>query len=293
MPSSCLSLHLAPDPWVMTPPDLPDTESPLPENPAPVSRARLWAHVLLIVPLPVIIGILGADRHANHKTALTENWRGLLYVSGVELGIFALFFGLAVWLSKSTRDDLLLRFRHPFRSVFLGLGYSVAIRLTLGIVVVVIGTLLVASNLTSLEKLQSFTTANRPEVETVVSIKALKNDPVYYWLMVTFVSFVVAGLREELWRTAALTGLRRLWPSWFGGPTGQVAALVLTSVLFGLAHAPMGVLAVAFTTGIGLLLGAIMIGHRSIWPAVIAHGAFDATSFAMIAMMGDLLKVMH
>jgi len=29
-------------------------------------------------------------------------------------------------------------------------------------------------------------------------------------------------------------------------------------------------------------LGLIMIFHGSIWPAVIAHGLFDATSMAMI-----------
>jgi membrane protease YdiL (CAAX protease family) len=33
---------------------------------------------------------------------------------------------------------------------------------------------------------------------------------------------------------------------------------------------------------VGFLLGAIMSLHRSIWPSVVAHGLFDATSFALL-----------
>jgi membrane protease YdiL (CAAX protease family) len=33
---------------------------------------------------------------------------------------------------------------------------------------------------------------------------------------------------------------------------------------------------------LGFGLGAIMVFHRSIWPAVIAHGMFNATSLALI-----------
>lgn len=33
---------------------------------------------------------------------------------------------------------------------------------------------------------------------------------------------------------------------------------------------------------LGLLLGFIIVLHRSIWPAVIAHGLFDATTLAFL-----------
>ena len=36
---------------------------------------------------------------------------------------------------------------------------------------------------------------------------------------------------------------------------------------------------------LGLLLGIIMVVHKSIWPAVIAHGMFDATTFALIPIV--------
>ncbi len=43
-----------------------------------------------------------------------------------------------------------------------------------------------------------------------------------------------------------------------------------------------GWLAVGLTGLLGLGLGLIMVLHRSIWPALIAHGYFNATSFALI-----------
>jgi membrane protease YdiL (CAAX protease family) len=33
---------------------------------------------------------------------------------------------------------------------------------------------------------------------------------------------------------------------------------------------------------LGLMLGLIIVLHKSIWPAVIAHGLFDATTFALL-----------
>jgi hypothetical protein len=43
----------------------------------------------------------------------------------------------------------------------------------------------------------------------------------------------------------------------------------------------------------GLLLGIIMVVHDSIWPAVIAHGMFDATSFALLPVALEHLQRMH
>jgi membrane protease YdiL (CAAX protease family) len=66
--------------------------------------------------------------------------------------------------------------------------------------------------------------------------------------------------------------------------------VVLTSLIFGIGHLPQGMLAVAMTALIGMALGAIMVLHRSVWPAVIAHGMFDATSFALIPLVAESLK---
>jgi hypothetical protein len=36
-----------------------------------------------------------------------------------------------------------------------------------------------------------------------------------------------------------------------------------------------------------------MVLHKSIWPAVIAHGMFDATTMALLPLVIDLLPKVH
>ena len=258
---------------------------PLPASALPVKRWRLWLHLLLIVPYPLIAGFAGASRHDTHKSALTSGWKGLLIVCGFELAVFSAVLGLALWASKLNRDDLRLRLKGTARLVPLAIGYSVAIRIGVGLVVAIIGGILVATQVLTVEALKEFVENNKPDIETVIDVKQMKSDPVYYWLLLTFVSFIVAGLREELWRSASLAGLAKLWPQRFGSRAGQLTAFVITSLVFGIGHLPQGVLAVGMTALIGIALGTIMVLHRSVWPAVIAHGMFDATSFVLIPLI--------
>jgi membrane protease YdiL (CAAX protease family) len=44
---------------------------------------------------------------------------------------------------------------------------------------------------------------------------------------------------------------------------------------------------------LGIFLGLIMVYHRSIWPAVLAHGFFDATSMAVLPWAMDFIKKVH
>ena len=210
---------------------------------------------------------------------------------GFELLIFGAVFGLAWLASRASRDELLLRWRPLF--IPLGLGYSVAIRLIVAFVLVTLATVLVLSGLITPQALQEFATANRPDVETLVDVSALRHNPLYFWLSVTVVSFVVAGGREELWRSAFLAGLISLWPSQFGSRLGQVLAVTIAAIIFGLGHLSQGVLGVGLTGCLGFVLGLIMVLHRSVWPAVIAHGAFDATSLSLLPWALDLLHKFH
>ncbi|MBM3841498.1 MAG: CPBP family intramembrane metalloprotease [Verrucomicrobia bacterium] len=54
-------------------------------------------------------------------------------------------------------------------------------------------------------------------------------------------------------------------------------------------HSMQGPVAVGLTTLLGFGLGVIMVLHRSIWPAVIAHGMFDATSLALLPGCSNFL----
>jgi membrane protease YdiL (CAAX protease family) len=195
------------------------------------------------------------------------------------------------WLaSRASRDQLLLRWRPGVWVVPLGLGYSVGIRFIVGVVVAVVSVLLLATQSVTLPALQKFMMENRPEVEALVDISTMRSDPLYFWLTVTLVSFVIGGLREELWRAGFLAGLQMLWPCAFASRRGQIMAVALIAVIFGIAHLGMGVIAAAMAGMLGFLLGLIMVLHRSIWPAVIAHGCFDATSMALLPWAMELMK---
>ena len=49
-------------------------------------------------------------------------------------------------------------------------------------------------------------------------------------LTITLVSFVVGGLREEMWRAGTLAAMRVLWPRIFGFWRGQFLAVTLIAV---------------------------------------------------------------
>ncbi|MFN2541308.1 MAG: CPBP family intramembrane glutamic endopeptidase [Chthoniobacterales bacterium] len=101
-------------------------------------------------------------------------------------------------------------------------------------------------------------------------------------MTVTLRSFVVAALPEEMWRAGSLAAMKALWPDSFGDREGQIAAMVVIATVFGMAHLAMGVVAAVMAILLGFFLGILMVVHRSIWPAVFAHGFFNATTFAVL-----------
>jgi membrane protease YdiL (CAAX protease family) len=270
------------------PPSLPDPHT---AGTVPINRRRWWIHLLLITAYILLVGVLGRVRSEArvYFPVLSHTARGLLLVCTIELLVFALVLGLALAASRASRDDLLLRWRHGFWPVPLGIGYSIAIRLATAILTLVASVALIVTHMMTPQSIQVFFAANRPGVETIVDISAMRENPLYFWLTLTVVSFVVAGLREELWRSAFLAGLRTLWPQHFGTRTGQITAVLIAATVFGFAHLGMGLLAVLLAGLIGLGLGLIIVFHRSIWPAVIAHGMFDATTLALLPWIAEKL----
>ena len=66
-------------------------------------------------------------------------------------------------------------------------------------------------------------------------------------------------------------------------------AVALIAVVFGAAQINMGLYAAIIAGLLGLMLGLIIVWHKSIWPAVFAHGFIDATSFAILPFVIDRL----
>lgn len=259
-------------------------------RPSPGGRWRSGISLLVLASYVLIIGLSGLERDVGQSPALGSGSRHLLLACGIGLASFGAIFFLAWILSRPNWEQLYLSWRPGKWVVPLAVVYSIGLRLFVGILMAMIFGVLLALGVISQENLTTFVTANRPNVEALIDVKALKSDPVYFWLTLTLVSFVVAGLREELWRAGCLAALARLWPGGFGSRLGQFAAVFLVSVVFGLGHAAQGWLAVGLTSLVGVGLGAVMVFHRSIWPAVIAHGLFNATSFALLPWAAEMLK---
>lgn len=287
-----------------TPPPVPSPAPLIPVPPPPVAKWRWLIHLLIIGPYPIWIGLLG---HFGIRTvestgpALGGNATELMKGSLLTLATFVIPLALAWVASRATVDDLRLRWKGGFKpfenfmprslaALGTGIGYSLLLRIGAVIPIVLMIGFLVLSGKIKTDGVEKYATENRPNVEAVVNVDSLKNDTAYLVLSLTLVSFVVAGLREELWRSATLAGMEKLFPGAFGTKLGQYVAVLIIAVAFGLGHLPQGGMGVLLTGFLGVGLGVIIVFHRSVWPAVIAHGLFDATSLALIPYALELMK---
>ncbi len=239
---------------------------------------------MLVLGAYPALGLLArfASDRVPQGPVLSGRVAGLLLVCAVEVLFFSIFFFVAWLASRASRDELMFTWRPGWWVVPLGAGYSLALRFALGVIAVAVMMVLAASQVITPEKIQEYVKVNRPNVESMVSVPALRHDPAYYWLTLTLVSFVVAGLREEMWRSGTMAAMRALWPRAFGSRAGQCVAMTIIAIAFGAMHLRMGVIAAVGAGLLGLMLGLIIVVHKSIWPAVIAHGLFDATTFALL-----------
>ena len=240
-------------PVVPEAPPLPSVEEP-PAPPAPIARWR-WAMSLLLVGFyPAVFG--GSGRSFDRNTAaraarpLPSSARGLVFYSGLELGIFGIFWLLGWAFSRATKDQLLLRWRGGFKPVLQGFGYALALRLGLVVVIIVLATLILAATGIDPKQFAQFMKDIQPNTDALFPKGALSN-PIYLILMMSLLSFVVAGVREELWRTACLASLRHLLPAQWSERARWIGAIVVSSVVFGFGHLYQGGLGVVFTAILG------------------------------------------
>jgi membrane protease YdiL (CAAX protease family) len=271
-----------------------------PESPPPIPivretpRWRWLIHLLVIGSYPALgLFFRSASGRVAQGPALSGNVRGLLVVSAAEIIVFSIFLAVACLISRASREQLMLRWRPGWWVAPLGIGYSIVLRIGLIVIAVTVMAVVAATQTVTPEKVQEYVTANRPDVEALVSVPAMRSNPAYYWLTITLVSFVVAGIREEMWRAGTLAAMRALWPRAFGSTLGQCVAIALIAVAFGAMHLRMGVLAAVGAGLLGLMLGIIIILHKSIWPAVIAHGVFDATTLALLPWWIEKARQLH
>lgn len=242
-------------------------------------RWRWWVHLVLIGGF--FASGMVFNRHRGGP-ALTSSPRGLLLVSGINIAVFAVVFGVAWLTSRASLEQMFLRWRPGWWVLPLGFGYSIAIRLVVAVAAIAVAGLLLLTHLVTLESLQRLGGTRAIDLEKMVDLSAMQHQPLYYWLNLTLVSFVMAGLREELWRAGTLAAMRALWPRLFASRGGGISAVAIIALAFGAAHLVMGPIAAVAAGLLGFMLGLIIIFHHSIWPAVLAHGFFDALSLALL-----------
>jgi membrane protease YdiL (CAAX protease family) len=255
-----------------------------PPGPA-VSRARTIGMLILLLMVPPVLGIIG-DRNAGgtpDAVALPGSLLGLIQVSVINLGLMVLIGAVVAWLGRPRWAELMADACLGWKAWVLGLGYSVLFRFALGFVMM--AALLLKVVVWGLQGRAVETLDGlRPQIENMLDPTSLR-DPVYFVFVTTVVSFIVAGLREELWRAAVFAGLARLSPRGLNPWSSRVGASALAAVVFGLGHLTQGWSGVFLTGGLGFGLGLILLAHRSLWVAVLAHGFFNAASFVLLRLI--------
>jgi membrane protease YdiL (CAAX protease family) len=243
------------------------------------SRRRWWPHLILLTLYPLGVGVLGALGSADRQGPLLKADIPVLLVAlVVEMVVFGFVFLLAWLASRVTAEELLLTTWHGARACWRGLAYSVALRLLITVLASVAAMIALAVSGGDQDLARTF----RPQHEQLVDARALTTHPAYFLLNLTVVSFLLGGLREEVWRAGMLAGWAGLFPRSFATVRGKALAISLAAVVFGLGHLMQGWGGVAMTTVLGMGLGVILVRHRSVWEAALAHGFFNATTFVLL-----------
>lgn len=274
-------------------------DSPLPSAGPELLAIPLWRRAVTFVFLggyPLLLSVISSVldeaglKAAKGTTLLPKDLAELWFSAAENLIVFGVWFTAAAWLGRFNLKQLHAD-RRPKPSVVLwGLGWSIGLRLALAaLLFLAIGIFLITHGIKDLDA--DFVQKLRPKVENLVSPESLRS-PWYLFTNLTLISFVLAGLREELWRAGMIAAGLNLLPVGWKGTKGQMSMVVVSSIVFGLAHLPQGWGGVVMTGVLGLGLGSILVFHRSLWIAVLTHGFFDASTFFVLWLLdrADLLK---
>ncbi len=260
-----------------------------PDSSSSVPRWRWWVATLLVGAFPFAAAFSSTVRvkRGGGEATLPSSVEGLIIAGSLQLAIILFFFGLGWLFSRATKSDLWMGWRDGVAPIWQGALYSIGLRFLPILPFIAIGIVLTLMGYKP-EALTEWVNANKPQTDGIGdSIRA--GSPLYKALMLTFFSFIVAGFGEELWRVATMRGLIEIAPRGLSPLLKNSIAVLVSAVVFGIGHLYQGVVGVGVTALIGIALGAMTIHHRSIWPAVIAHGCFDAASFLMVVLGADKL----
>jgi len=256
---------------------------PPPLTPQAIRQPKPWSNwlaaFLVLTFYPLLIGMISyLSKTEGAGPMLMPELLPLVITLSVELMFFGVIFLVAWVLTRPTAHQLFFRRDRPWKTLLLSLGWSVGLRFGLGILVAMALAVVAVFQGGWPEDLSGWSA----DINAVVDSEQLANNPLYLIVNMTFVSFVVAGFREELWRAGMLACLMMMFPRLRGSLLGRIGMVLFVAAIFGLGHLPQGVGGVCLTAMLGAGLGAIMVWRWSIWEAVLAHGFFNAASFGLL-----------
>jgi membrane protease YdiL (CAAX protease family) len=233
--------------------------------PPPMSRARAILQVLLCSSYPTQLLVAGALAAVGIPGLTPDGGLNASFVIAVSLGDAALVVALIVWFMHRSGESVRATFlaaRPPAREAALGVVLVPVVLLGVSVVVLAVRAL-------------------APSLHNVPAnpMGALMRDPA---LAATFAVVVVlaGGVREELQRGFQLHRLT-------SHVCGPVAALVLTSLAFGVGHTLQGY-DVAVATGVlGAFWGVLYFRRRTIVAAAVSHGLFNLGQVLVAVAVGE------
>jgi membrane protease YdiL (CAAX protease family) len=111
---------------------------------------------------------------------------------------------------------------------------------------------------------------------------SMKRSPVVYsieaWPLLALLALIIAVVEEGYFRSWLLTEMPRL-----GVPSHW--ALVVSILLFSLAHAWQGLTGVVFAALIGVLYGAVFLWRKNIIILIVSHAVYD-----LLAMLSAIIR---
>jgi uncharacterized protein len=194
------------------------------------------------------------------------------------IGILIALFLAVVWVGLGGWDLSLLGFQRPENW-----GNVLVTSLLLGVTIAL-------AEVAILEPFGEFITGQPVDKSLVSSLRG-KLRALVMWLVLVW--SVVAFLEEIVVRGFLLQGMLFLsGESWMGA----ALAILVTSVVFGLAHWYQGASGAISTGLVSVILGGLFVASgRNLWPVILTHGFIDTAGLALIyfnldVQIKDLMK---
>jgi len=218
---------------------------------------------ITLVFLPMYLGLVISDSMGINQIPL---WGDVVLLGGPILylgaGLSLALLILISWLRGINWENYGLN-RSPnwFREILLGIGVAFAV---LGIVVLLINPALRAIPNMEPRDMSRFDVLTN-------NLPALLINLVMMW-------FTAGFLEEFMWRGYLMNRLVDL----FGSQTKLtwVFVLIVSAVIFGVAHSYQGTLGMLKTGAVGFVFGlAYLAVGRNLWPLIFAHALIDSIDF--------------